>query len=676
MLTKSGFATLEDLLYHLPFRYEDRRHIAEAASAPVGADATLVGRITGVREVRMRGRGRSMLNALFRDDSGAIALVWFHQAGYFKKRLESAERWLVHGRVERARRGGIQIVHPEIEPIDEEGGEAVRARILPVYQKPTDLPLSAMRAIVEHVVAEGAALARSVVPETIRRRLRLDPLDHALRTVHMPPPETDPAALAEFATGAHRTLIFEELFALQVGMTLRKMARAAEPGIAMPPSARSAEFLASLPFEPTGAQRRVVAEIAADMAKPHPMNRLVHGDVGSGKTVVAFAAALQAIAAGYQVAVMAPTELLAEQHYRTMIPWAEAQALRISLLTGSTRGGQAKTVRAQLSEGDMDLVVGTHALVQESTDFSKLGLAIIDEQHRFGVMQRARLRGDATDTLLLSATPIPRTLSLTLYGDIDVSFLDEMPPGRKPVITRVIRSPMRDKLHERMSAAMGQGTQCYIVYPLVEESEKMDLADATSMAEHLQAGAFREFRVGLLHGRMKPDEKDAVMRRFKAGDLHVLVATTVIEVGIDVPNASIMVVEHAERFGLAQLHQLRGRVGRGGGDAFCCLIADEAQSPESIERLRVMETTTDGFAVAEADLRIRGPGEYLGTRQSGAPAFRAANLVRDSELLELARTEAVAWLKHDPSLARPESAELKRAIEKRWGEKLALAEVG
>jgi ATP-dependent DNA helicase RecG len=677
MLEKSGFATVEDLLYHLPFRYEDRRHIGEAARAPVGSDVTLIGRITGVREIRMRRvRGRSLLEALFRDDSGAIGLLWFHQASYFKKRLESAERWLVHGRVERGKRGGIQIVHPEIEPIDDESEGEGLARIVPVYQKPGDLPLSAMRAIVASVVENGAALARSVVPDSVRKRLVLEPLDRALRIVHAPPPEIDPEDLVRFATPAHRTLIFEELFALQVGMTLRKLARAAEPGIAMAPSARSQEFLDSLPFTPTGAQRRVVGEISVDMAKPHPMNRLVHGDVGSGKTVVAFAAALQAIAAGYQVAVMAPTELLAEQHYRTMIPWAESQALRIALLTGSTRGGQAKTVRAQLSEGDMDLVVGTHALVQESTAFSKLGLAVIDEQHRFGVMQRAALRGEATDTLLLSATPIPRTLSLTLFGDLDVSFLDEMPPGRKPIVTRVIRSSMRPKLHERMAAAMRDGTQCYVVYPLVEESEKMDLADATSMAEELQAGAFRDFRVGLLHGRMKPDEKDAVMRRFKAGDLHVLVATTVIEVGIDVPNASIMVVEHAERFGLAQLHQLRGRVGRGGGDAFCCLVADEAQSPESIERLRVMETTTDGFVVAEADLRIRGPGEYLGTRQAGAPAFRAANLVRDAELLELARAEAIGWLKHDPSLASGESAELKRAIEKRWGEKLALAEVG
>jgi len=677
LLARAGFGTVEDLLYHLPFRYEDRRTVVTVAHAQVGTDATLVGRITGVREIRTRrGRGRTLLEALFRDESGAIGLLWFHQAGYFKKRLEGAERWLVHGRVERGRRGGIQIVHPEIEPL--EAGEDIThaARVLPVYQKPGELPVAAMRAIVQGVVESAAASARSVVPESVRRRLRLEPLEAALRAVHMPSPDAEAEALERFATAAHRTLIFEELFALQVGMTLRKLAREAEAGVAMPPTPRSEEFLRALPFRPTGAQRRVIGEISADMAGAHPMNRLVHGDVGSGKTVVAFAAALQAIAAGYQVAVMAPTELLAEQHYRTMIPWAEAQAVRISLLTGGTRGAQAKTVRAQLAEGDMDLVVGTHALVQESTDFSKLGLAIIDEQHRFGVLQRAALRGGKTDTLLLSATPIPRTLSLTLYGDLEVSCLDEMPPGRKPVTTRVIRSSMRPKLHERMAAALGAGTQCYIVYPLIEESEKMDLADATSMAEQLQAGAFHDFRVGLLHGRMKPDEKDAVMRRFKAGDLQVLVATTVIEVGIDVPNASIMVVEHAERFGLAQLHQLRGRVGRGGGDAFCCLVADEAQSPESIERLRVMESTADGFAVAEADLKIRGPGEYLGTRQSGVPAFRAANLVRDAELLVLAREEALAWLAHDRGLSLPESTELKRTLARRWGEKLALAEVG
>jgi ATP-dependent DNA helicase RecG len=526
-------------------------------------------------------------------------------------------------------------------------------------------------------VDETAEQAASVVPSDIRDRQELLPIAKALRAVHLPDNSIDPDNLACFATPSHRTLIFEELFALQTGMNLRKKAREAIAGTTIPKAdKRVAEFTGMLPFSLTGAQTRVIGEIAEDLARPHPMNRLVHGDVGSGKTVVAFAAALQACAADRQVAVMAPTELLAEQHFATMRPWAEELGLYMAILTGNLKASEARGMRDLIAMGGVNIVVGTHALVQESTRFKDLGLAIVDEQHRFGVMQRAALRGDSTDTLLLSATPIPRTLSLVLFGDIDVSFLDEMPPGRQPVTTKVIRSNQRKKLHERMAAQMKEGHQCYIVYPLVEESEKSDLKDATSMAEKLQSGVFKDFRVGLLHGRMKSSEKDAIMRRFKEGDLHVLVATTVIEVGIDVPNASIMVVEHAERFGLAQLHQLRGRVGRGGGEAFCCLIADEAQSQESIERLGVMESSTDGFEIAEADLRIRGPGEYLGTRQSGLPAFRAANLVRDAEILAVAREEAGHWLDHDPTLALPESAELKRAVTDRFGDKLALAEVG
>jgi ATP-dependent DNA helicase RecG len=622
-----------------------------------------------------------MLFATFSDDSGRIELFWFHQAGYFKKKLESGSLWLVHGRVESGKRAGWQIVHPEIEALDdndeEETAVASAARIVPVYQKPGEMPVAAMRKIVAGAVEAAAGLAQSVVPTQVRKRVRLEPLDRALLAVHFPSNDVDAAQLAAFATPAHRTLIFEELFALQVGMRLRKLARKQQPGIAMPPVPKRLDaFFRSLPFKPTGAQRRVIAEVSADMEAPVPMNRLVHGDVGSGKTLVAFAAALQAIAAGHQVAVMAPTELLAEQHFRNMAVWAESLGVRISLLTGSLRAAAARDVREKLAAGDMDLVVGTHALVQETTEFAKLGLAVIDEQHRFGVMQRAALRGPRTDVLMLTATPIPRTLSLTLFGDLDVSFLDEMPPGRVPVRTTVLRPAMRGRLHERMAAQMRAGRQCYIVYPLVEESEASDLADATSMAEELQSGPFREFRVGLLHGRMKADEKDAVMRRFKAGEIHCLVATTVIEVGIDVPNATIMVVEHAERFGLAQLHQLRGRVGRGGGESFCCLVAGDERSPEAMERLQVLERTSDGFEVAEADLRIRGPGEYLGTRQAGIPGFRAANLVRDAQFLELARREADEWLARDPELALPESAELRRTVEQRFGEKLALAEVG
>jgi ATP-dependent DNA helicase RecG len=546
-----------------------------------------------------------------------------------------------------------------------------------VYQKPVDLPVAAMRSIIEQVVEGTADQAKPVVPESVRRKLRLAPLDAALRFVHSPPHDVEPDDLMRFSTSAHKTLIFEELFALQVGMLLRKLARRKEPGVSMPcAKARIEEFLELLPFEPTGAQSRVIDEIAVDMENEAPMNRLVHGDVGSGKTLVGFAAALQAIAAGYQVAVMAPTELLAEQHFRNMASWSEDLGVRIAMLTGGMRGAAAKKVRGQLEIGDLDLVVGTHALVQEGTRFAKLGLAIIDEQHRFGVMQRAALKGATADTLLLTATPIPRTLSLTLFGDLEVSFLDEMPAGRKPITTTVLRTSARKKLHVRIAEQLKLGFQCYIVYPLVEESEQSDLADATTMAEELQAGAFSGFRVGLLHGRMKADEKDSIMREFKAGEIDVLVATTVIEVGIDVPNATIMVVEHAERFGLAQLHQLRGRVGRGGNESYCCLIADEAQSPDSIERLGVMERTSDGFEVAEQDLKIRGPGEYLGTRQSGIPAFRAANVVRDAALLELARNEAAAWLESDPELAGRDSRELRRVLDKRWGEKLALAEVG
>lgn len=680
LLDKSGLHTLEDLLYHLPFRYDDRRRISAVRDASAGEEATFIGSISSLREIPMRRRGgRAMLEAVLSSDGGRLGLVWFHQAAFFRKKIATAPRWLVHGRVEVSRRGGLQIVHPEIEPIEDAEGDddGGLARIVPVYSKPTDFPLSAMRVVVERAVDGVAAEATSVVPASVRDRLGLEPLEQALRYVHAPPAEVDADDLAGFATPAHRTLIFEELFALQIGISLRRASREAESGIALADGAdRVDAFLASLPFEPTGAQRRVIAEIAADMARSVPMNRLVHGDVGSGKTVVAFAAALQAVASGYQVAVMAPTELLAEQHLTTMQPWADAHGISLELLSGTLRGAEQKRVRRDLLGGLVDMVVGTHALVQGSTEFARLGLAIVDEQHRFGVMQRATLRGSSADTLLLSATPIPRTLSLTLYGDLDVSFLDEMPAGRKPVTTKVVRRASRARLYDRMATAMADGTQCYIVYPLVEESEKIDLADATSMADELQTGVFKEFRVGLVHGRMKPDQKDAVMRRFKDGELHCLVATTVIEVGIDVPNATIMVIEHAERFGLAQLHQLRGRVGRGGGDSFCCLVADEAQSTDSMERLRVMEQTGDGFEIAEADLRLRGPGEYLGTRQSGAPAFRAANLVRDVELLEVARTEAGAWLEHDPALALPESVELKRVIERRWGEKLRLAEVG
>jgi len=697
MLEKAGLRTNEDLLFHLPFRYEDRRRISTLRQAAAGGEATLIGKVASVREHRRPGRRGAILHALFTDESGWAELLWFQQAAYFRERLKEGSLWLVHGRVEAAPRGGLQIVHPEIDrlgegeddvsPADLKALIAGVARILPVYQKPGDIPVAAMRRILVQVTGKYAAFARSAVPESVRARRKLMPVADALRYLHDPPASANVDALHESATPAHRSLIFEELFALQIGMTLRKASRENQPGLAIPRAdPRLKAWFARLPFEATKAQKRVVHEVAADMARPQPMNRLVQGDVGSGKTVVAFAAALQAVAAGFQVAVMAPTELLAEQHFTTMRTWADAEKIDIRLLTGSFKAAAAREVREAVASGHTDLVVGTHALIQESTSFARLGLAVVDEQHRFGVSQRQTIqtsalgadgrKGARADTLLLSATPIPRTLSLTLYGDLDVSVLDELPPGRQPIVTRVIRTTARTRLHARMAAAMREGRQCYVVYPLVEESETMDLADATSMAEQLQQGPFREFRVGLLHGRMKPAEKEAVMRRFKAGELHVLVATTVIEVGIDVPNATIMVIEHAERFGLAQLHQLRGRVGRGSQESFCCLVADMAQSRDSMERLTVMERTGDGFEIAEADLKLRGPGEYLGTRQSGTPALRAANLVRDGELLGIAREEALAWLALDPKLESPESEELRKVLASRWEGLLDLAEVG
>ena len=670
MLANSGIETVEDLLYHLPFRYEDRRRVITSDQVQRGNDATLVGRIGKVRQRPLRGRGRSLLEAVFEDDGGRLGLVWFHQAAYFKKRLEAAERWLVHGRVESARGGGLQMVHPEIEPLEGEVEEA--ARIVPVYQKPTDLPLAAMRRIVGAAVDGAAGQATSAVPAPLRERLGLMSPARALVDVHSPSRDVDPGDLARFATPAHRSLIFEELFGLQVGMRLRKRRRAEERGAVIPESEERVKgFLATLAFSPTAAQSRSAAEIAVDLAGAAPMNRLLHGDVGSGKTLVAFTAVIRAASASYQSAVMAPTELLAEQHFETMRPWAEALGIRIALLSGTLRAAAAAGVREGLAGGHIDLVVGTHALVQQSTSFARLGLAVVDEQHRFGVMQRAALGAGEVNTLLLSATPIPRTLALALYGDVEVSVLDEMPPGRRPVVTRVLEESSRERLFERMGRAMSEGRRCYMVYPLVEESEKLDLNAATSMATELQTGVFRNHRVALVHGRMRSTDRDDVMRRFVDREIDVLVATTVIEVGVDVANASVILVEHAERFGLAQLHQLRGRVGRGPYPSSCFLIHAEPLSALAAARLTALEHSTDGFELAERDLVLRGPGDFLGTRQSGAPMLEVGDLIRDLPIVVEARRAALAWV---GGSAEPHV--VMGSIRHAWAQRFGLLDVG
>jgi ATP-dependent DNA helicase RecG len=682
-LAKFGLETIDDLLYHLPFRYDDRRLMRRAGELQAGDTASAVLEIRRVDQRNVgKGGKRAILSAVAGDETGSVELLWYHQIRWFRSRLKNGQRWLVHGRVERGYDFALRIVHPELEAIDEGEGGGGPPRIVPVYEKPTAMPVSTMRRIVHAAVDAAARLAPDVVPAAARRRHGLPPLADALRGVHRPGPDADAQALGASRSLDHRSIVFDELFLVQLGLLLRKAQVTREPGIAFAgPGELTARLIARLPFPLTGAQARVIDEIAHDQRAPHPMHRLLQGDVGSGKTVVAVAAALRAIECGWQAAIMAPTELLAEQHWSTVRRVADGLGVSLWYLTGEATAADRRAILPRLAAGEPGLVVGTHALIQEDVRFAKLGLAVIDEQHRFGVMQRAELakRGSAEgvpDVLLMTATPIPRTLALSVYGDLDLSYIDELPPGRKPVSTQVFGMAQRKRAYELVRKEVAAGRQAYIVYPLIEESEASDLRDATSAAGELANEVFPDLRIALVHGRIPSAEREQLMRAFKAGEYDVLVATTVIEVGIDVPNASVIVIEHAERFGLAQLHQLRGRVGRGSDAAYCLLIADWAQSAEAKERLRVMTETRDGLRIAEADLAIRGPGALLGTRQAGVPDFRVANLLRDTAILKDARAVAEEVLRADPDLSRPESAALARMLHARWAGRLGLARVG
>jgi len=643
VLNEAGIFTLADLFWYRPRRYLDRTRTVPIARAPVGEEVTLVGRVRGMNFVPGR-RPRFVL--VLEDESDDISCTWFSGGRYMQKNFTEGDELAISGKVDLFQ-GRRQMVHPEYEFITPAGeaGLLHTGGVVPLYTSSADMKERGLRSrgfrrLMRGALDEFVEQVADRLPAEIRTRQQLMPLVQALRTIHFP------ASLME-AENARRRLAFDELFYLQLRLArLRARRRERPEGIAMAKSEELVpQLLRDLPFALTAAQERVVNEIVADMGLPHVMNRLVQGDVGSGKTLVGLCALLTAVENGFQAALMAPTEILAEQHFLNIKSLVQPLGLQVILLKGKQRVSVRRQVQEALSSGSAHIAVGTHALIQTEVEFARLGLVVIDEQHRFGVMQRGALykKGEKPHMLVMTATPIPRTLALTLYGDLEVSLIDELPPGRKPIRTARRGVDRREAIFDFAADQMRQGRQVYIVYPLVEESEKMDLTSAVEACEELSHGPFAEFEVGLLHGRMSAEEKVEVMEAFKAHRMDALVSTTVIEVGVDVPNASVMIVEHAERFGLAQLHQLRGRVGRGGEQSFCILISHQqgvGEGTDSGERLDAMVETQDGFVIAEKDLEIRGPGEFFGTRQAGIPEFKVADVLRDEPLLRAAREEA------------------------------------
>ncbi|MFT4103955.1 MAG: ATP-dependent DNA helicase RecG [Burkholderiaceae bacterium] len=645
---KLGIRDDVDLLLHLPLRYEDETRICPIAQALPGQIAQVQGEVVR-REVVDRGR-RSLLVEI-RDASAALTLRFFHFYGSQLRQFEPGTLIRAIGEV----RGGLfgrELLHPRYRVVHED--TAVPATLTPVYPTAQGIGQAALRGAIR--AAWQRARLDETVPPALIADLGLPTLERALRQLHEPPADVSLAALQEREHPAWQRVIFDELLAQQLSLRLARAARAGQRAPVLDDARQVDALLARLPFTPTAAQARCWREIAGDLAGGQPMNRLLQGDVGSGKTVVAAMSAAMAVGSGWQAALMAPTEILAEQHFRKLEPWMSAIGIRIAWLSSSMKEAAKRTARQAVAAGDVDLLVGTHALIEDSVTFRQLGLAIVDEQHRFGVAQRLALRGKLVaggqplqpHQLMMSATPIPRTLAMTYYADLDVSIIDELPPGRQPIATRLVSAGRRDELIGRVREAARQGRQIYWVCPLIEESEALDLQTAHDTHAELSA-ALAPIEIGLAHGRLPAADKQAVMQRFADGEIRVLVATTVIEVGVDVPNASLMVVEHAERFGLAQLHQLRGRVGRGSAASVCVLLYHSPLSPLARERLKIMYETQDGFEIARRDLALRGPGELLGARQSGVAMLRFADLQRDDGLVERAREVADRMLAGDPA---------------------------
>ncbi len=723
-LKEKRILTVEDLLYHLPFRYEDRANPRPFDELKDGETVSVIGEVRG--SILLRTRKMPIFELTIGQGNRSVKCLWFHGA-YLKDRFQLGQTLALYGRVEgsRSRPGNFKMVQPQFEILPD-NAEAELAllevgRIVPVYESLGGSKLSSrwLRRVIHRLLGELKE-ASETLPVSLVERLALPGRAEALRLVHFPEPDTPLSQLQSATTPAHRRLIFEELFYLELGLELKRRRMRERPGIGFETTEQVREAIKQvLPFRTTGAQRRVFGEIAADMRRATPMRRLLQGDVGSGKTIVAIEAALVAIENGYQAALMAPTEILATQHYlaaKKLLERSHAH-YHVGLLTGSLDPDVKRATRGRILRGETNLVIGTHALIEEKVEFSRLGLVVVDEQHRFGVQQRFRLMkkpNDAEpDVLVMTATPIPRTLALTIYGDLDVSVLDELPPGRTPILTRRTVEEKSPAVWKFIRAQVAKGHQAYIVYPIIEGARddqpeldfahdavpapppakrekkkaallaapggepaaKRALRSATAMYDELRTLHLQGLRIGLLHGRLDAQEKEVTMRRFQRGEIDVLVATTVIEVGVDVPNASVMVIEHAERFGLAQMHQLRGRVGRGAAKSYCVLMTGGRVTPEADARLDAMVRTQDGFELAEIDLAQRGPGEFFGTRQAGLPDFRIANMLRDRKLLELAKQEAVRFaIEPDPLMKRADIDAVWARLREHWQRRYGLVE--
>ena len=675
-LQRAGLSTVEDLLYRFPTRYEDRGHFQTIASLKPGVAASVAGEVlsSGVRPTRTP--RFKIFEMLVRDRTGSLRAIWFNQP-FLKDVFHPHQRVILFGTLELTPHG-LQMKTPDYELLsdaDDQAGDGPdetvhTGRIVPIYEKTGQLTAKMQRTLVYRTLQDLPAELPDPLPPAVRTRQALMGRREAIEQIHFPVAGVSVEELNAFRSPAHRRLIFEEFFLFQLGLVMRKRRadgeRKAHP-VVITDHVRDA-VKRVLPFRLTGDQRVVIKQIVDDMTRPQAMNRLLQGDVGSGKTIVALMAALVAMENGLQVAFMAPTEILAEQHYFNIRRLLEQSRFRLTLLTGGTPAKKRREILAELAGGSMHMVIGTHALVEEDVAFRELGLIVIDEQHRFGVLQRATLRtkGLHPDVLIMTATPIPRTLQMTAFGDLDVSVMREMPPGRQPIVTVAKPESRRDEIYAFVREQVEQGRQAYVVYPLVEESEKVDLKAATEMADHLAQDVFPDLRVALLHGRLKQDAKDRVMGAFVRREFDILVSTTVIEVGVDVPNATVMVVEHAERFGLSQLHQLRGRVGRGSHKSYCMLLHSYGLTEQGRERLKALTETTDGFEIAERDLQLRGPGDFFGTRQSGMPTLRVGDLLRDHALMEEARREAVAAL-DDPTQASALAGLVNTSWEHRFG---------